>query len=85
MKASAVLAVLAVLQSTDATDPQSAIEYEIFLNGRFFTLNPPGSSAFLYTVSGTNTWTVVAVDRSGNHSSPSNPATVTVVADEMLC
>jgi chitodextrinase len=72
-------------QSTDDTDPQSAIEYEIFLNGRFFTLNPPGSSAFLYTVSGTNTWTVVAVDRSGNHSAPSNPATVTVVADEMLC
>jgi hypothetical protein len=36
------------------------------------------------TVSGTNTWTVVAVDRSGNHSAPSNPATVTVVADEML-
>jgi hypothetical protein len=32
------------------------------------------------TVSGTNTWTVVAVDR----SAPSNPATVTVVADEML-
>jgi chitodextrinase len=71
-------------QSTDDVDPQSALVYEIYLDGRLFTL-VGASSAFLYTISGTNTWMVVAVDRSGNRSAPSNPATVTVVSDEMLC
>jgi chitinase len=72
--------------SSDDTDPASAIEYEVFLNGRFFSLTAPGiSSAFLYTDSGTNTWTVVAVDRAGNSSAPSNPATVTVRSDPNFC
>jgi hypothetical protein len=43
------------------------------------------SSAFLYTPSATNTWTVVAVDRSGNSSAPSNAVTVTIHADETMC
>jgi hypothetical protein len=72
--------------ATDDTDGGSAIEYELFLNGSFFSLTPPGAtSAFLYTSSGTNTWTVVAVDRSGNSSAPSNAATVTVRSDPNLC
>ena len=73
-------------QSTDNADPQSAIEYELYLNGRFFELTPPGaSSAGVYTPAGTNTWTVVAVDRSGNSSAASNAVTVTIVADQNLC
>ena len=34
---------------------------------------------------GTNTWTVVAVDRAGNSSPPSNAATLTVRVDTDLC
>jgi chitodextrinase len=72
--------------STDDADPQSAIEYELYLNGRFFQLTPPGTSTIgIYTQPGTQTWTVVAVDRSGNSSPPSNAVTLTVVADQNLC
>jgi hypothetical protein len=44
-----------------------------------------GASAFLYALGGSSTGTVVAVDRSGNSSAPSNPATLTVIADQALC
>ncbi len=71
-------------QSSDA-DPQSALEYELYRNGVFFDLVTGTGSAWVYAGNGTSTWTVVAVDRSGNSSTPSNPATVTVVADENLC
>jgi hypothetical protein len=72
--------------ATDDADAASAIEYEVFLNGRLRHITPPGVvSAFLYTDSGTNTWTVVAVDRAGNSSAPSNAAAVTVVSDPDLC
>jgi len=72
--------------STDDVDPQSAIEYEIYLDGSLFTVTPPGFAwASLYTFGGTNTWTVVAVDRAGNSSGVSNPATLTVVLDQSLC
>jgi hypothetical protein len=72
--------------SNDETDPQSAIEYEVFLNGALYHVTPPGQDwAGLYTHAGTNTWTVVAVDRSGNSSAPSNAATVTVRVDTGLC
>ena len=72
--------------STDDVDPQSAIEYEIYLNGSLFTVTAPGVvSRWLYTFGGTNTWTVVAVDRAGNSSGASNPATLTVVLDQSLC
>jgi hypothetical protein len=72
--------------STDDTDPPSAIEYEVYLHGSLFHVTPPGTPhAFLYTFAGTNTWTVVAVDRAGNSSAPSNPATITVRADPDLC
>ena len=73
-------------QSTDNVDAQSEIEYEIYLNGRFFLLTAPGASwKGLYSPAGTNTWTVVAVDRAGNSSVPSNPATVTTFVDPDFC
>jgi chitodextrinase len=72
--------------STDNFDAQSEIEYEIYLNGRFFMLTAPGASwVGLYSPAGTNTWTVVAVDRAGNSSVPSNPATVTTFVDPDFC
>jgi chitodextrinase len=72
--------------STDDTDPPSAIEYEVYLHGSLFHVTQPGAAhAFLYTFAGTNTWTVVAVDRAGNSSPPSNAATVTVRADPDFC
>jgi chitodextrinase len=65
-------------QSTDDTDPQYAIEYEISVNG---VLSPLAVGAgidrdFVYgTASGENTFTVKAVDRAGNTSAASNAAT----------
>ena len=65
-------------QSTDDTDPQSAIEYEIYVNG---VLSPLPVSAgvdtdFVYgTAFGDNTFIVKAVDRAGNTSQASNAAT----------
>lgn len=67
-------------QSTDNADPQSEIEYEIYVNGE---LSPLPVSAgidfdFVYTLNGAcqNTFTVKAVDRSGNTSAASAPVTV---------
>jgi len=72
--------------STDDVDAQSAIEYQIYLNGSRFTVGEPGVAfASLYTFAGTNTWTVVAVDRSGNSSGASDAATLTARVDESLC
>ena len=65
-------------QSTDDTDPQFAIEYEIYVNG---VLSPLAVGAgidrdFVYaTASGENTFTVKAVDRAGNTSEASNAVT----------
>ena len=65
-------------QSTDDTDPQSAIEYELYVNG---VLSPLPVSAgvdedFVYaTASGANTFTVKAVDQAGNTSAASNGVT----------
>jgi chitodextrinase len=65
-------------QSTDDTDPQYAIEYEIYVNG---VLSPLAVGAgidrdFVYaTAGGENTFTVKAVDRAGNTSEPSNAVT----------
>jgi fibronectin type 3 domain-containing protein len=65
-------------QSTDDSDPQFAIEYEIYVNG---VLSPLAVSAgvdqdFVYaTDSGANTFTVKAVDQAGNTSEASNGVT----------
>jgi chitodextrinase len=65
-------------QSTDDNDPQSLIEYEIYVNGVLSPL-PVGGGIdrdFVYaTTSGDNTFTVKAVDRAGNTSEASNPVT----------
>jgi len=65
-------------QSTDDIDPQSAIEYEIYVNGVISPL--PVSTGvdedFVYaTASGENVFTVKAVDRAGNTSQASNAVT----------
>jgi chitodextrinase len=66
-------------QSTDDTDPQSAILYEFYLNGG---VRPAdilfGSSGFAYCVEASGFTTVVAraVDSSGNRSGPSNEIVV---------
>ena len=63
-------------QSTDDVDPQFAIEYEIYVNG---VLSPLPVSAgvsedFVYgTGFPDNTFTVKAVDRTGNTSAASDP------------
>jgi chitodextrinase len=73
-------------QSTDNEDPQSAIEYEVHRDGSFLTLAGAGSgSFFIYGFPGTATWTVVAVDRAGNSSAPSNPVTLNLEFDETRC
>ena len=65
-------------QSTDDRDPQSAIEYELYVNG---VLSPLSVGAgidrdFVYgTARGENTFTVKAVDRTGNTSKASNAVT----------
>ena len=65
-------------QSTDDTDPQHLIEYELYVNG---VLSPLAVSAgvdedFVYATStGANTFTVKAVDQAGNTSEASNGVT----------
>jgi chitodextrinase len=72
--------------SSDDTDAPSDIEYELYLNGRFFLVTAPGESwKGLYAPAGRNTWTVVAVDRAGNSSLPSEPATVDTFVDPNFC
>ena len=67
-------------QSTDDTDAQNNIEYEIYVNG---VLSPLPVSAgvdfdFVYTLNGLceNTFTVKAVDKTGNTSAASAPLNV---------
>ena len=63
-------------EASDESDPQDAVEYEIFVNG---VLSPLPISAgvdfdFVYgTAFGDNIFTVKAVDRSGNSSAASSP------------
>jgi chitodextrinase len=65
-------------QSSDDTDPQHLIEYELYVNG---VLSPLPVSAgigedFVYATDvGANTFTVKAVDQAGNTSEASNGAT----------
>jgi hypothetical protein len=61
--------------STDDVDPPAVIRYDAYVNGEF------DSSAFGYTraivyarANGTNTFSIVAVDSSGNESAPSSVA-----------
>jgi hypothetical protein len=67
------------------SEPEPGLDYEVFLGSRLYARVSGTGFAYLYTDTGTNTWTVVAVDAAGNRSAPSNPATVSVVADVSLC
>jgi hypothetical protein len=65
-------------QSTDDVDAQSAIEYEVYVNGVLSPLavdTGVGRSFAYGTNNGLNSFVVKAVDRSGNTSEPSNTAT----------
>jgi Fibronectin type III domain len=64
-------------QSTDDTDPQYLIEYEIYVNGVLSPLAVGGGidRDFVYGTANENTFTVKAVDRAGNTSEASNAAT----------
>jgi hypothetical protein len=65
-------------QSTDDTDAQSAIEYEVYVNGVLSPLavdTGVGRSFAYGTNQGLNSFVVKAVDRSGNTSASSNTAT----------
>jgi chitodextrinase len=63
--------------STDDVEPPSGIEYEVRVNGTINEVIPGGTQTVTYTeVLGANTITIVAVDRAGNASDPSNPMTV---------
>lgn len=62
-------------QASDETDSQDKIEYEIYVNGALSPL-PVDAGVyfdFVYAFQGDNTFTVKAVDRSGNSSAPSSP------------
>ena len=61
--------------STDDVDPSSAIRYDAYVNGQFDSYGVGHLSTIVYaTQDGTNTFTIVAVDSSGNESKPSTVA-----------
>jgi chitodextrinase len=69
---------LAWTQSTDNVDAQSAIEYEVYINGALSPLavdTGVGRSFAYGTNHGLNTFVIKAVDRTGNTSAASNPVT----------
>lgn len=62
--------------STDDVDPATAIEYEVRVNGVINEVMTGGTRTVAYTdVRGANEVTIVAVDRAGNASAPSNALT----------
>jgi chitinase len=65
--------------STDDVDATTAIEYEVRINGVINEVFAGPTRAIVYTeVIGPNEVTIVAVDRAGNASAPSNPITENV-------
>jgi chitodextrinase len=62
-------------QSTDDSDPQSQILYEVYLNGVFFEdgIVGYGKTVTYCREPGPTEVTLTAVDTSGNESAPSNP------------
>jgi chitodextrinase len=65
--------------STDDTDPPSAITYEVHMNGRADIVVTGITSTPAYGDNGPSTFTIVAVDSSGNASAPSNAVTLQIV------
>jgi hypothetical protein len=68
--------VAVVGQSTDDTDPQSLIRFEVFFNDFHHdddgAISSGGTIAYCRVVTGTAVIVVRAIDRSGNVSEPSN-------------
>ena len=64
--------------STDDTDPQAFIRYDVFVNGVLSDIAVGRVRSIVYGVDGTNTIAVVAKDSAGNVSAE---ATVTVVLE----
>lgn len=63
-------------QSTDNQTPQSVIEYKVYANGVYdHSIVGQGSTILYGNPSAVNTYSVIAVDSSGNASPP---ATITV-------
>lgn len=61
--------------SSDDVDPPAAIRYDAYVNGQFDGSAFGSTSTIVYaTANGTNTFTIVAVDSSGNQSAPSSVA-----------
>jgi chitodextrinase len=64
-------------QSTDDVETAATIEYEVRVNGLINEVVPGGTQTITYTeVLGANVVTIVAVDKAGNASAPSNAITV---------
>jgi chitinase len=55
-------------QSSDDSDPQSIIRYNVYLNGVLDDITVGSNRSLIYAVEGFNTITVVAVDTAGNLS-----------------
>jgi hypothetical protein len=66
-------------QSTDDVDPQTVLEYEIYVNGVFSDLAYGTGRILTYgsREPGTSTFTLVAFDQAGNASATSNAITIT--------
>jgi len=63
-------------QSTDNVDPQSVIRYDVYLNGTLDHSLVGGGQTILYGLPDSlNTYTVIAVDSSGNESQPTSITT----------
>jgi chitodextrinase len=63
--------------SSDDIEAASSIEYEVRVNGAINEVDTGGTATVAYTeVLGANAVTIVAVDRAGNASAPSNAITV---------
>ena len=67
-------------QSTDNVDAQSSIRYEFYVNGVLSDLSIGGNSILTYGARGaaSSTFVLIAVDRSGNSSAPSNALTLMI-------
>jgi chitodextrinase len=63
-------------ESTDNVDPQDAIRYEVYVNGKLADLVFGIGSSISYGVFGTNVIEVFAIDAAGNRSEPA-----TIVAE----
>lgn len=64
-------------ESFDNQTPQASIAYEVYLNGVLDHTTSGGRAILYATRGGANTFTVIAVDRAGNRSTP---ASITVVS-----